>query len=313
MGIGMVGTPLKRYFEEIRGYKRGEELFLYDIDPKKGFHDNINFADAVFICVPTPMTAGGSADISAVESALGMLSSEKIIIVKSTVPPGTTEELQKRHPHHKILFNPEFLTESRAWEDMLNPDRQVVGYTAHSKSYASTILNLLPMAYFSSPGALGTYEFLRLNATEAELGKYAGNLFGAFKVTFGNIIKDFCDAISTVSGMSKTKTDYENVRVMLSHDRRIGGSWLDVGYHSYRGYGGYCFPKDTSALIARGEEFLTRIPAGSHEYKRLAAGINFLKSMREYNRTLLETQGLTEEDVSVHDKEWIQKKMNKEV
>ncbi|KKU05863.1 MAG: UDP-glucose/GDP-mannose dehydrogenase dimerization [Parcubacteria group bacterium GW2011_GWA2_45_30] len=312
-GLGMVGTPLKRYFEEIKEYRRGENLFLFDIDKKKGYSDDINRADAVFLCVPTPMTAGGHADIGAVELALKMLNGEKIVIVKSTVPPGTTEDLQTRFPQHKILFNPEFLTESRAWEDMINPDRQVVGYAAHSKSYASVILNLLPMAYFSSPGALGTYEFLRLNSTEAELGKYAGNLFGALKVTFGNVIKDFCDAISVASGRASAGADYENVRVMLSHDRRIGASWLDAGYHNYRGYGGYCFPKDTSALIARGEEFLKKIPSDSPEYMRLAAGLNFLKSMREYNRTLLKTQGLTEEDVSVHDKEWIQKKMNKEV
>ena len=73
VGLGMVGTPLKRYFEEIKGYRRGENLFLFDIDKKKGYSDDINRADAVFLCVPTPMTAGGRADISAVEFALKML------------------------------------------------------------------------------------------------------------------------------------------------------------------------------------------------------------------------------------------------
>lgn len=310
MGVGMVGTPLKRYFEEVKGYRRGVNLFLYDIDPKKGYADDINQADAVFVCVPTPPSGKGSADVSAVDTALSFLRGEKVVIIKSTVPPGTTEHFQKKYPNHRILFNPEFLTESRAWEDMLNPDRQVMGHTASSRGFASVILNLLPVGFFSSPGTLGTYTFTRLNATEAELGKYAGNLFGALKVTFGNVIKDFCDSLPHVSDMGKDgNPDYENVRLMLTHDRRIGGGWLDVSHNLYRGYGGYCFPKDTSALIARGEEMLAGMSKEIPEYKRLEAGMNFLRSMREYNRVLLATQGLSEQDVSVHDKEWLEKKL----
>lgn len=312
IGVGMVGTPLKRYFEEVRGHRRGKDLFLYDIDPQKGYFDNVNKADVVFICVPTPSAPDGSADLSAVESALKLLEkSRKVIVVKSTVPPGTIERLQKKYPHHKILFNPEFLTERRVWEDLINPDRQIVAYTASSKALASHILNILPAAYFSSPGTLGTYNFMRINATEAELGKYGGNLFGALKVTFGNILKDFCDAVEIVSEKDgiKTPVNYINVRAMLAHDRRIGDSWLDVEHGGYRGFGGYCLIKDTSALIASGEKFLKKLPEKSKEYLRLAAGLNLLKAMREYNRTLLATQGLSENDVAVHDYEWIQRKM----
>ena len=60
IGVGMVGAPLKRYFEEFKGYKRGEDLFLYDIDPKKGYYDDINQADVIFISVPTPSSPDGS-------------------------------------------------------------------------------------------------------------------------------------------------------------------------------------------------------------------------------------------------------------
>ena len=123
----MVGTPLKRYFEELQGYRRGADLFLYDIDPKKNYFDDVNQADVIFISVPTPRSSDGSANLSAVDSALKMIKGEKIVVLKSTVPPGTTENYQKKYPEKKILFNPEFLTEKKAWEDFLKPDRQIVG------------------------------------------------------------------------------------------------------------------------------------------------------------------------------------------
>lgn len=307
----MVGTPLKRYFEETKGYRRGEDLFLYDTDPKKGYSDNINSSDIIFICVPTPPLKNGKADLSIIESAISKIEGEKIVVVKSTVPPGTVAGFPKKFPRLKFLFNPEFLTESRAWEDMLNPDRQIVAHTASSKEFASTILQLLPTAFFSSPGTLGTYIFMRLNTTEAELGKYAGNLFGAFKVVFGNVIKDFCDVLFKESNYKGDgqEIDYDRVRAVLAHDRRIGDAWLDVNYHGYRGYGGYCFTKDTNALIDRGEELLVGLAKNTPEYIRLEKAVKLLHAMRDYNETLLATQGLSAEDVSVHDHEWVKKKL----
>lgn len=314
VGVGMVGAPLKRYFEEIRGYERGKDLFAYDSDPRKGYGDDVNQAHAVFVCVPTPRADDGTADLSALDGAFRMLTSEKIVIIKSTVPPGTTELFQKRYPQHKVLFNPEFLTERRAWEDMVSPDRQIVGYTGASRQYASMLLGLLPTAFFSSPGTLGTYRFVRINATEAEMGKYAGNLFGALKVSFGNVMKDFCDSFASVLGNKGLPrvVAYDHVRAMLAHDRRIGDAWLDAEHGGYRGYGGYCFIKDTDALIESGEELLKNIRQDSVAHIRLAKGLAFLRAMREYNTTLLATQGLTPDEVAVHDHEWIQKKMNKE-
>lgn len=314
VGVGMVGSPLKRYFEEIKKYERGEDLFLYDIDPRKGYADDVNQADAIFVCVPTPRSPDGRADLSAIDAAFRMLKNEKAVIIKSTVPPGTTESFQKRYPQHKVLFNPEFLTERRAWEDMVSPDRQIMGYTDASHSSASILLGLLPPAFFSSPGTLGTYTFVRVNATEAEMGKYAGNLFGAFKVSFGNVMKDFCDALASVlekRGLPHA-VDYGEVRAMLAHDRRIGDAWLDVAHGGYRGYGGYCFIKDTDALITNGEEILKDLAEDSPARRRMQKGLAFLCAMRDYNTTLLETQGLTPDDVAVHDHEWIANKLNKE-
>jgi len=290
IGVGMVGTPLKRYFEEIKKYRRARELFLYDIDPKKGYDDNINQADIIFICVPTPRSADGSANIEAVSSAFRMFAGEKITVIKSTVPPGTTESFQKQYPRHKILFNPEFLTERQAWLDFIKPDRQIVGFTDNSLDAAHLVLSVLPKAPFMSPWGVNTYRPVKITATEAELIKYGGNVYFSRKINFANMLAQFAE---------KLGTNYENVRLGMSADFRIGDSHLDVTHGGYRGFGGFCFPKDLDAFIAHLESY------GLNE------GVDLLRKDREFNEKLLTSQGLTLEDVSVHDEEWIQRKLKK--
>lgn len=290
IGIGMVGTPLKRYFEEIKGYSRGKDLFLYDIDPKKGYFDDINEADVVFISVPTPKSPDGSANLTAVESALQSIKGEKIIVIKSTVTPGTTEAFQKKYPQHKVLFNPEFLTERKAWEDFMKPDRQIVGFTAHSIDAAHPVLSLLPKAPFMSPWGINTYKPIKITATEAEIIKYGGNVYFSRKVNFANLLAILAE---------KMNADYENIRAGLAADYRIGDSHLDVTHGGYRGFGGYCFPKDLDAFTAH------LASAGLEDSAEL------LRRDREFNEKLLAEQGLTLEDVSVHDHEWIKNKVTK--
>ncbi|MEK7560945.1 MAG: hypothetical protein AAB539_03260 [Patescibacteria group bacterium] len=168
IGLGMVGTPLKRYFEERQSHIRGENLFLYDIDPKKGYDDDVGKADIIFVAVPTPRAPDGSANLAAVHDAFSTINGEKIVVLKSTVPPGTTENLQRKYPQHRVLFNPEFLTEARAWEDFVKPDRQIVGFTARSIDAAHAVLTLLPKAPFMSPWGINTYRPVKMTATEAE-------------------------------------------------------------------------------------------------------------------------------------------------
>ncbi|OGN15212.1 MAG: hypothetical protein A3J47_03550 [Candidatus Yanofskybacteria bacterium RIFCSPHIGHO2_02_FULL_43_22] len=303
IGLGMVGEPIKRWFAEKKGFKRGVNLFCYDADPTKGYFDDYNLADVVFISVPTPPNPDGSCNTSIVESVVAGVKGEKIIVIKSTVPPGTTEGLQKKHPQHKFLFNPEFLTESQAWEDFLKPVRQLVGYTEQSKDVALTILNLLPISYYQSPWLASTYQVRGHTATEAEIIKYASNIFGAIKVSFGNMIFDVCDGIRTYEGL---ELNYENVRDALGADPRIGPTWLDVNHGSYRGFGGYCFPKDLRGFT---EFCKSKIkPLQFSINKRLNRTISFLESIWDYNIGLLELQNLTVEDVSKHDKEIILKK-----
>ena len=287
VGIGMVGGALARFFEEIGGHLRGRDLFLCDTDTAKGYDDDINRADVIFISVPTPRGSGGMMNLDALKSACAAIHGSKIVVIKSTVPPGTTEALQNAYPHHKILFNPEFLTEAHAWEDTLHPDRQLVGATASSRSVSASVLAVLPAASVVSPSPA-----LELSATEAEIIKYASNAFLTRKVTFANAIFDLA---------AHHTADYEKIRAGIAADPRIGPSHLDVRHHGYRGYGGYCFVKDTDGLIAH----LTR--------EGLERGAALLAADRAFNESVLASQGLTAEEVSVHDREWIEKKLKNRI
>jgi len=297
IGVGMVGTPLARYLQEVRGYRRGKDLFLYDIDPRKGFGDDVNQAEVVFICVPTPSAPDGSADLGAVRQAFRMLAApefarganatrpvrdrgERVVVIKSTVPPGTTESFQREFPEHQVLFNPENLTERFAWEDFLRPDTQIVGFTEKSIDAAHPVLSLLPKAPFMSPWGVGTYQRTAITATEAEIIKYARNVHFARKVNFANALARLAE---------KTGANYENIRVGMAADHRIGDSHIDVAHGGYRGFGGYCLPKDLAAFIAAFDQ------AG------LPEGASLLRGDWDFNKAILAEQGLTIEEVSSHD------------
>lgn len=282
VGIGMVGTPIARYFEERKGLKRGEDLFLFDADPEKNFNDDVNQADIIFVSVPTPPGEGGAADLSALKSVFQKLEGNpparagKVVVIKSTVTPGTTEAFQKHYPNHKVLFNPEFLTARRNWEDFIRPDRQIVGFTENSIDAASVVLNLLPRAPFMSPWGINTNRSIAITATEAEMIKYASNVHYARKVNFANIMASLAD---------KLGADYENVRLAMSADFRIGDSHLDVNYAGYRGFGGHCLPKDIQSLTA------------ALERNGLPDAAKLLREDYEYNGKLIESQGFSWEDV----------------
>lgn len=312
VGLGMVGDPLRRYFET-QGFERGKSLFCYDTDPKKNYADNIRKADVIFVTLPTPHNPDGSCNTKIIEEFIAQYRDDKkVFVIKSTIEPGTAERLAKKYKC-KVIFNPEFLTEARAWEDMVNPDRQIVAHTAGAKEYTSAILNLLPRAFFSSPGTLGTYEFKRINATEAEIGKYAGNAFGATKVAFGNIFADLCMGLEEVlrkDGIN-VSLDYNNVRAMVAHDRRIGDSWLDVYHGRYRGFGGYCLPKDLDALISNAHSVVKKLSHNAERKILLQKGIAILEAVRDYNHALLVSQGIEFDKIIQHNhqiEEYISKK-----
>ena len=230
MGVGMVGGAVAKVFEK---------PILFDPYKKLGSLKELNTADIIFVCVPTPYDEKrGGFDLSIVKEAIEKLQGSKIVIVKSTVVPGTTELFQKKYPQHKFLFIPEFLTEETADQDMRYPDRQIVGYTKQSYSVAGDLMHMLPMAPFERI----------MPATEAEMVKYFGNTWFSTKVVFANQMYDLCQALGV---------DYDTVKDSAAADKRIGRSHLVVLHKGYRGYGGKCLPKDTRAIIQKGRELNT--------------------------------------------------------
>ena len=254
MGLGMVGGALKRYFD-----KKGHDVFFYDKGKNEGSIENINKAGVIFICVPTPFDREKGFDLSYVEDACLNISGNKIIVIKSTVWPGTTEKLQEKYSQHKFLFNPEFLVEETADECMENPERQIIGYTDLSYESAKKVLSILPNAPFEK----------LIKATEAEMIKYFGNTFLSIKVIFANQMYDLCKA---------TGIDYDVVKECASMDKRIGPSHLSVHDGGYRGYGKKCFPKDIKALIQFAEE--------------QGIDLKLHKTAEEINNKLMEDQGI---------------------
>ncbi len=314
IGLGMVGDPLRKWFEENLGYKRGENLFCYDTDPKKGYLDDVNKADIIFIAVPTPSNPDGSCNLSIVEEVLNTIKDGKIVVIKSTVVPGTVEKLQKQHKNKRLIFNPEFLTESQSWIDFISPDRQIVAPTSTSLSDTYEVLSLLPKRHFVRPWS-SDYQKKSVHATEAEIGKYASNVFGYIKVIFGNILADTCEGLSIKLNQEgiPVKVDYENIRDIISADLRIGPSWLNVEQGNYCGAGGYCFPKDMDAFIHFGDNLIEFLSASDQELEPgligcLKKGLAVLKAVKAYNEELIQWQGLTIDDVKKHDKEIVVKK-----
>lgn len=250
MGTGMVGGAMQRYLT-----KKGFEIIAYD--PPKGLDDVVALgtADIIFICVPTPYDeARGGFDLSYVDAALALIPAGKIVVIKSTVLPGTTEKLQAQFPELKMLFSPEFLTEETADQDMSFPDRQIVGYTEKSFTVVADVLQILPLAPFER----------YMPATEAEMVKYFGNTWFSVKVVFANQMYDMCQ---------KLGVDYDTVRDGAAADKRIGRSHLEIFHKGSRGYGGKCLPKDTRALIQLGD--------------RVGASMELLKAVEVINKALV--------------------------
>ena len=225
MGVGMVGGALQHYFQ-----KQGVEPMVFDTGKNLGSLVEINQADIIFICVPTPYDKENGFDLSYIDSAISNIQGSKIVVIKSTALPGTVEALQKKYPQHKVLNNPEFLTETTADQDMSYPDRQIVGYTKQSYNVAGDVMAILPLAPSERI----------LPATEAEMVKYFGNTWFSVKVIFANQMYDLCENI----GIS-----YDNVMEAAAIDKRIGRTHLQPVHKGYRGFGGKCLLKDNDALI----------------------------------------------------------------
>ncbi|MEU4740000.1 UDP-glucose/GDP-mannose dehydrogenase family protein [Actinosynnema sp. NPDC023658] len=192
-------------------------------------------AEVVFLCLPTPMGAGGAADLGAVESVAreirDVLPSGAVVVCKSTVPVGTSTGVAALLGREDVdvASNPEFLREGSAVHDFLHPDRIVVG--ADSPRAAERV-----GALFTALGA----PTVLTDAASAEMVKYAANCFLAMKLSYVNAIAELCELLGA---------DVTAVTEGMGHDQRIGRSFLNPG----PGWGGSCLPKDTHAMVRMAE------------------------------------------------------------
>ncbi len=244
--------------ERIAGLKRGEvPIFEPGLDDllarniKAGritFTDQIGpaveAAEIVFLAVGTPMRRGdGHADLSYVFSAVADMAPHingfKVITTKSTVPVGTSREIEKRlralrhDADFAVCSNPEFLREGSAIQDFTHPDRVLVGT---DDPRARELMERLykPLGLRSAP-------VMFVSRESAELAKYAANAFLALKISFINEVADLCEEVGA---------NVQEVASAIGKDGRIGDKFLHPG----PGYGGSCFPKDVSALVRTARE-----------------------------------------------------------
>lgn len=315
IGCGFVGGQWVDSLQEEKGYIRRQDLFCYDIDPAKQMHDDINQAGIVVISVPTPVTDAGHCDLSFLHLAIQQIDNRRRrwVVIRSTIPPGTTMRLTKIYPVKDFIFIPEFLTEARAKENFRNPDRIIISVAGDDLQIAETLLGLLPRALALQAPSYpdDAYNRFDVTPTEAELAKYFGNLMGAVKVGLANIFYDACLIEQYILGQEgiQTRVDYDVVMRIAAADLRIGPAHLQVGHGGYRGFGGYCFIKDMYAfrsfLAERWNYLALRARrVGDNKLAPLVdlvrADIDVLDAQLRKNKLLLEFQGLTEQEAMKH-------------
>jgi UDPglucose 6-dehydrogenase len=205
----------------------------YGLNSTVGSYQEMANADFVFVCVPTPEKEDGSINMDILFKVIEQLSEnqikEQVIIIKSTVLPGTNKYLSEKYKSFIFMSSPEFVTEANAIDDFKNPYRMIVGFNSKDQEKAEQLKTIYQ--------TISTAPIYGCTPIEAELAKYFSNIFLSMKVIFANQAKhisDLCDA------------DYDKVKVMVGSDPRITHSHLNVTEKG--GYDGMCFPKDTKAF-----------------------------------------------------------------
>lgn len=226
IGLGIVGGSIYESFKTL-----GYDIDFFDIKHKESDLRNILNTDTVFVCVPTKMNdKDGSCDTSVVETVINQLNENKydgIIVIKSTVIPGTTERIIQKYPQLNIVCSPEFLRARTSLSDFLyNQDVLVVG-TNDSNLY-KLIKNLHSRVCTNAR---------MVSPTEAEIIKYFNNVHHAVQVVFANMMYDTCKSLNC---------NYQTVYDTIGERNCINTSYLNCN-ENLREFGGECLPKDISA------------------------------------------------------------------
>jgi len=244
VGQGFVGTAV------YEGLKKHHNLFCYDkneeLNVKRGGVANLpilaRHSDIIFVCVPTPMEEDGTCYTGYVEEVVKELdewANNKIVVIKSTIPPGTTSRLNYKYKKNTIVFSPEFLTEANSIEDFKNQTRIILGGDRKGTNKLRIMFSkAFPKAHI-----------IKTDSTYAEMIKYLTNNFLTVKVAFANEMYKICERL---------RIDYDKVVEYATLDERLGPShWGVPGPDGDFGYGGHCFPKDIQAMISLTDELQT--------------------------------------------------------
>jgi UDPglucose 6-dehydrogenase len=234
IGLGVVGMAIRRSCQF-------DTPVMVDPNPNlncTGTYTDLFSCHGIFVCVPSPSNTDGTCDTSIFESVLAKLDGYSgVIISKVTAPPSVYSRLSKLYPN--LVYSPEFLTERNATNDYKTSRFVVLGGTvaAYMNEAKRIVSENLP----------DVNHYLMCTPEEASLMKYTVNSFLATKVIFMNELKQLADATENV--------DYKIVTDLLKHDIRIGETHMHVpGPDGQFGFGGMCFPKDTSALLKFAED-----------------------------------------------------------
>ena len=231
IGHGFVGKATDRGFNKRVSKFIVDPLLNTKIDDLKNFDPEI-----VFICVPTPMGDDGSQDASIIEEVIKDLilnCPDAIKVVKSTVLPSLLDELHQLDP--KLIYNPEFLREKHADIDFVTSDMIIFGGDRNISTQVSN-------AYLRH-SRCKTKEHIFTDIKTASLIKYSINTYLASKVIFFNELNSIYEKLDV-------KDSWESIINIISRDKRIGESHMNVpGHDGRKGFGGACFPKDSLALI----------------------------------------------------------------
>jgi len=249
IGQGFVGGSLATVFAE-----RGFDVYVYDIAGKSApgtaemkfnsIHELVTtctgipgFSGVYFLCVPTPMNADGSADLSIVQSALYEVVASnkhradicKTVVIKSTIPPGTTEKFNcdLEVTNTKVVFSPEFLTEANALDDMREQSRIILG---GPRPYINTVKQVFLKAFPTRP-------IIKTNSTTAEMVKYFTNVQLAARVVLSCELAEICELLDKRG----YNIDYDKVLEYAKYDERLGNSHMNVpGNDGIPGARGHC-------------------------------------------------------------------------
>ena len=240
IGFGFVGSSVAYGFSAQTGFDLAR-LRIFDKNPAKSTHsleEVLQESDFIFLSVPTPSNVDGSINLTILEEVLGQIDDHGtkkgcVVLVRSTVVPGTTRSFQEKYKNITLVFNPEFLTERSAKFDFINQARFILGGEPKDTNKVAGLFNV---RFGNSTPTIQT------NFETAEFIKYMNNCYFATKVSFMNEMKLIAD---------QSGVDWSTAVDGFVRDGRVGHSHLSVpGPDGKRGFGGSCFPKDLQAMMS---------------------------------------------------------------